>query len=146
MLMLMFMVEDIDTRSGTHTHMGKARVSCDICMGQPICVWTTHTLTDRSHAYGTAYTCMGKILTWDGTIITSTLPISIACDDAFKASLVRKILCPVLKISLLVCTSHPVWHTHFSIATLIIILGGSKASLKIGYSIILVKLQDQCCK
>ena len=40
--------------------------------------------------------------------ITRTLSIFIACDNALEAWLIRKILCPVLKISLFVCTSHPV--------------------------------------
>ena len=62
-------------------------------------------------------------------------------------SLVRNILlCPVLKISSFVCTSHPLWRSRPSIITAQIIHGRSKARLKTGYDIVLAKLRDHCCK
>ena len=130
---------------GRPVHVWTART----CMDSPyvywsfIHIWAAHTRKGCPYAYGTAHTCMGKILIWDGTIIKSTLPISIACDEA---KLVRKILHPALKISLFVCASHPSWCSHSLIATLIIILDESKARLKTGYGIVLTKLRDQCSK
>ena len=55
------------------------------------------------------------------------------------------LLRPVLKISLFVCTSHPLWHSQPSITTWII-HGGSKARLKTENDIIYAELQDHCCK
>ena len=60
------MVRDTNTRMGTDTHMGEARVFHDICMVRP------HANMGCPYASETANMCMSKILIWDGKAMVST--------------------------------------------------------------------------